>query len=58
MPNSFISSNYVQKHKKISVKPVKGVHILERNEICYCGSKKKFKKCCINKPLKDSVKKR
>lgn len=23
---------------------------LGRNEICVCGSKKKFKKCCMNKP--------
>lgn len=23
---------------------------LGRNDICYCGSGKKFKKCCIDKP--------
>src|SRR5437016_1336326 len=24
---------------------------LGRNDLCYCGSGKKFKKCCLNKPL-------
>lgn len=27
--------------------PFKNTHRLGRNESCYCGSNKKFKKCCL-----------
>lgn len=30
-------------------KPNKNYVELKRNEKCFCGSNKKFKKCCINK---------
>lgn len=35
------------------VKPVKFEYknIRKRNESCYCGSQKKYKKCCINVPI-------
>jgi len=41
--------NWIRNKENRVVTPVKP----ERNDLCPCGSGKKFKDCCINKPLWD-----
>lgn len=31
------------------MKPITNLAKIGRNEPCYCGSKRKFKRCCIDK---------
>ena len=42
---------YIDKLKRNAGQPV--VRKPERNELCPCGSGKKFKKCCIGKGIYD-----
>lgn len=32
-------------------KPVQSKSVINRNDVCSCGSGKKFKKCCLNKSI-------
>ena len=40
-----IGINFQPKNKK----PIKVANKIGRNELCHCGSNKKYKKCCIEK---------
>ncbi len=35
--------------KKDSIRPIKNQSSLGRNDPCYCGSGKKYKKCCMTR---------
>mgnify|MGYP003148358224 CR=1 FL=1 len=39
-------------HPIVYPKPIIRGNKMKRNDSCYCGSDKKFKKCCINKENK------
>ena len=39
---------YPEFHKEY-IQPRKVIVKLSRNSLCYCGSRKKYKRCCINK---------
>jgi len=38
-----------KKHREANVQPIRTTPKIGRNEICPCGSGKKYKNCCLNK---------
>ena len=36
--------------RKKALKPIVNSNKIGRNELCSCGSGKKYKKCCLNNP--------
>ena len=41
--------NSQKKQREANVQPVRTTPKIGRNEICPCGSGKKYKNCCLNK---------
>jgi uncharacterized protein YchJ len=52
-----IEHNRIHSNNKITILGDKIYYklILSRNDPCYCGSGKKYKKCCINKEIKNVI---
>ena len=42
-------------HPLVYPKPVINENRIKRNDPCFCGSSKKFKKCCMNKVKESEV---
>lgn len=47
MSEHFIDINLTKKEKEAIITPIRTIDKIGRNEICRCGSGKKYKKCCI-----------
>lgn len=48
---NFEYMHLTNKEKNAIISPVRIEPKISRNALCQCGSGKKYKKCCINKPL-------
>jgi uncharacterized protein YecA (UPF0149 family) len=47
--NEFKYSHLTKKEREADIQPVRTEPKIGRNELCPCGSGKKYKNCCINK---------